>query len=299
MLAEADATLARDAETVSPSRTRPLCLDMRIRRWLRRLITVVHTFIATILRSAQDGSPSPASAPSAPYDLGELPDHLAIRWPTPPTIEREVAITSRDQIDDRWREPKTRLRVLTDLDWLVLDADDVEIVVAEGVQLRRVFICRGRKRIRFEGGTYEQIEMQMPVQFLPPPAAWRSDWLVEDVLLDGVSVASDADSALLLRGRRIAIVHSVVEAARYAIWVGDAGCVQSEDIVVADCRLESDGLAPTVGLSDVLRSVIVDSSLRNVREAHYVVLGHSEDNFAFSNELFGAGETETPTEVEA
>jgi hypothetical protein len=256
-------------------------------RWARRLLAIVRTFLATLFRSDEQRASS--AAPTAPVDLGELPDELRIRWPAAPDIRREVVIRSPLRLGDRWKESGTRLRVETDLDWLILDADDLEIVVAKGVRIGRVLIAQGRKRIRFVGGTYGQIEVQIPIRFLPPPAQWREDWMVEDVLFDCVRVESKGESGLLLRGRRIAILHSMVKSRRFAIWCGDTKRFRNEDVIIARSRLESGEGAATVRLSDVLRAVVVQSRLSTTESACREVHGRCDGVFARRNLLVGGG----------
>ena len=203
----------------------------------------------------------PALAPSAPYDLGKLPDEVRPRWPQLPVIERDVTLAGADERDLRWTVPGTRLHVAMDLDWLIVAADDVEVVVDDGVHVGRVFIERGRKRVRLVGGTYGQIELQIPGRLFPPPKEFHERWMIEDVLLEGVHVESETDIPLLLRGRRIAILQSVVKARQCALWCSGTSPLMSEDLIVAGNRVECGTDGTALRLDDVLRSVVVDNGL--------------------------------------
>lgn len=256
---------------------------------LTRLYRKVRLRILALIAAWFGSNERTEPAPSAPYDLGVLPDELRIRWPTAPLVERDVTIARPDDLGGRWTEPGTRLHIRTDIDWLILGADDLEVVVDDGVRVGRVFVEQGHKRIRFVGGTYGQIELQIPGRYFPPPEEWRERWMVEDVLFERVRVVSDTDTAFLLRGRRIAIVQSVVEARRYAIWCGDTDRFRSQDVILAGNRLECDGEEATVRLVDVLRSVVVDNWLTNPVKHNYRVHGRSDLNFAARNTLVDAG----------
>lgn len=260
---------------------------MGIPHWLLRIAMLLRTLFASLLGRREDRVPPPP-APSAPYDLGELPAEVTVRWPTPPRIEHEVEIVSSTQIEDRWRGSNTRLRVRVDLDWLVLDADDLEVVVDDGVRIGRVFIARSRKRIRFEGGSYGQIELALPGQYVPAPPEWREEWMVEDVMFRRVHVAPETDSGFLLRGKRIAILHSVVESVLYGIWLGDTDRFQSEDIILAGNRIESDRES-TIRFENVLGAILVNNWIQNPSKATVSIHGRSDDVVLARNTLVDGG----------
>jgi hypothetical protein len=235
--------------------------------------------------SGSDGE-QPADVP---FDLGRLPPELRVRWPAPPRpAEREVVHGEGGEV--RVERERTRLVVQADLERLVVAASDVEVEVAEGVRIGGVYVDRGTERIRLRGGRYGRIELAVPARFDASPPEYRAEWLVRDVTIDGVDVDSEAeDGAFLLRGRRIAVLRSRVRAERYAVWVGDTGDLQSEDVVIAGNDLRAAGAEATVRLVSVVRSAVVENRLSNPEKHNYRVHGRSDLAFAARNRLLDAG----------
>ena len=172
-----------------------------------------------------EGACAPAG-PSEPYDLGILPPELVINWPESPRIEQQVNVTSLDQIEDgtlRFDQPNSLLVIGLTLSNLTIAASDIEVQLEEGVRIESVVIERGLDRIQFSGGLYGRIELLPPADYNGPTVEYREEWLIEDVLFDGVQVDSVDDSGFKLRGRRIAVLSSHVYAYASPIWVGDTG----------------------------------------------------------------------------
>lgn len=230
------------------------------------------------------------SGPPA-YALGLVPAGLGVRWPARPRIEEEMEVASDAELDAAWTASNARVRIRGQLDQLVIDADDVEVVVDSEVFIGSLVVTPGHRRIHVHGGTFGQLVLEGPSRLLPPPPRWRAVDMTEDVLIEDVTVSAIRSglSGVLLRGRRVALVNSRVDAQFYAVFVGDTAPVPSEDIVVAGCSLYSEGEDPTVALSDVRRGVIVDTWMENPRLSALRFHGESEWLVASRNTLVGGG----------
>jgi uncharacterized protein YegP (UPF0339 family) len=236
-----------------------------------------------------DPTPDPTPEPSPTrYDLGTLPAELNIRWPEPPTIEREEEITATGGDTVRCDQPHTRYLIQTDVDRLTVAASDVALAVADDARVGSAYVERDVARVHFDGGEYGAIELAVPADFNTEPVTWHEAWLVEDVLIEGVDIDA-ADGALTLRGKRIAVLGSRIRAHRYPLWVGDTDDFRSEDLVVADNELVADGPEATLRMVSVLRSVVVDNVLSNPQKHNYRVEGRSDLAFAARNTLVDAG----------
>lgn len=220
-------------------------------------------------------------------ELGELPYGFVIAWPELPRVEREVHVRS-EQDAAAARRTGTRLLIHEDVDRVVIGADDVELVVDDDARVGRVLIEKGHGRIRIAGGRYGVIELQIPGRHVPPPVTFRSEWRVHDVTIEDVDIDAD-DTALYLRGQRIAVVNSRANAERYAVWSGDTGDFQSEDIILAGNRFDSAGPESTVRLVAVNRAVVVDNVLENSRKHDFRVHGESDQIFFARNTLLNTG----------
>lgn len=230
------------------------------------------------------------SGPPA-YDLGLVPAGLDVRWPARPRVEEEVEVASDADLDAAWTASNARVRVSGQLDQLIIDADDVEVLATDAMYIRTLVVTPGHRRIHVRGGTYGQIVLEGPSRLLPPPPRWRAVDMTEDVLIEDVTVSAMRSglSGVLLRGRRVALVNSRVDAQFYAVFVGDTAPVQSEDVVIAGCSLYSEGEDPTVSLSDVRRGVVVDTWMENPRLSSLRFHGESEWLVASRNTLVGGG----------
>lgn len=240
---------------------------------------------------AHDGRlppPPPPPPGDALYDLGALPGELEIQWPALPETSREVTVRTAAELTEAASQPGTRIRVEGSFsERAYVRASNIDIEVAEGMRLGSLMIERANGRVRVRGGQWTEIELQVPAQF-HPSEEWRPEWLVHDVVIDGVSVDAP-DSAFLIRGRRVAILNSYAHAVRYSMWCGETDDFQSEDIIVANVIFESDGPESTLRLVQVLRSVTVDSRLSNGNKHNYRVHGRSDLNFAARNTLVTTG----------
>jgi hypothetical protein len=230
-----------------------------------------------------------------------VPASLDIHWPKPPRVEDEVEVRSTREFNAAARRSRVRIRVRGNLeDPVTVQGSDLEIVADDGVRVKRLTIGRGQKRLVVRGGEWGWIELQVPAQFYPQPPVYKREWLVEDLLVQDVRVRAE-DTAFLLRGKRIAIVNSDVEATRYCVWAGDTVEFPSEDIILAGNRFRSAGPEATVRLVDVLRTVTVDNVMRNEMKHNYRVHGVSDLTFAARNKLIGTGVmigTQPPDDVE-
>ncbi len=261
---------------------------MRLPHWPRAISHLL--LLGVVALSGCDScafGPNSRDAGNPPYDVGLLPQNLVLEWPSPPEIDRELVVRTDADVENGFFESNTRLRVRGDIDLLLLDADDVEVVVDRGVRIESVLVSRGRRRIHFIGGTYGEIVLEPP-HLIPPPPEWRAEGMIEDVLFESITVDS-GNPAMSIRGRRVALLRSRVSSAGTAFYVGDTTPIPSEDIVVADCVLESSGAGPTLVLNQVERAVVVDSWLINPTTFGYVVSGTSDWTYAASNTFVGGG----------
>jgi hypothetical protein len=237
------------------------------------------------------GALADASAPTPgdpPYDLGALPPGLSsLRWPEPPVITRSVRVTTLAQLGPALTSG-TAVTLAVSVDRLEIGASDVALVVEPGVRVGHLFVRNRVSRISVRGGTYGDIEMQLPGTYWPAEE-WHREWLPTDVLFDRVDVDA-ADTAFLLRGGvRIAITNSRAHAARYNVWIGDTADFDSEDIILAGNSLRSDGPEATVRLVHTRRSAVVGNRLTNTLKHNYRIHGRSSDNWAARNVLVGTG----------
>lgn len=228
-------------------------------------------------------------APRGLRDLGALPVELAsLRWPARPRISRTVEVTSPFALQRAVDAPRTRVRVVAPIDdAITVHASDVEIVITGRGRLGRVSVDPGVRRVRVTGGAIESIELLPPARWTPEPD-YDEDLLVEDVTLDRLRVEA-ADSAFVVRGRRVAVIDCDVRAERYSLWAGDTGPLDGEDLIVAGNTFRSAGPESTLRIHDVARSVVVDNVLSNGRKHTYRVHGRSDLAYASRNVLVRTG----------
>jgi hypothetical protein len=234
-------------------------------------------------------SPEPRwRARSDLYDAGELPRSLSLRWPAAPHIAREVEVASVPQFERASQTPGTRLVVTRALRGEALvKGSNVEVTMRDGVTIERLRIAHGQKRIRLRGGRYGQILFSHPAQFQPVERP-RPDWLIEDVIIDGVRVDAPR-SAIEVFGKRVAVLNSDIRAQTYSLWSGPVLGIGSEDVLIAGNRMSSAGPEATLRLVDVLRSVTVDNLLRNEFKHTYRVHGRSDLAYAGRNAFIHTG----------
>ena len=283
---------------------------------LREIRMVRHLFSGAHLLDLT-GRESPNPEMPVPYDLGNLPSGLTIQWPAPPQIEiyspiippikisSPIGITSplissplegRTVIID---QANIRVIISADIDQLTLAASDIDVEVNNNVYIGTLYIQKGLSRFRIRGGTYGRIELAVPADFNQNPAVYNGDWLIQDVMIDSVTVINTTSSGFLLRGKRIAILNSHVQGFHYSVWAGDTTDFQNEDIILANNVFESAGPEATVRLVSVLRSVVVDNRIINVgarsateeiiNKHNYRIHGKSDFNLAARNTLVKSG----------
>lgn len=235
--------------------------------------------------------PPETSGPVA-YELGLVPVELRrnLRWPHLPRIQQDVELGTVTALNSPWTRSGVRLHVRQPVEQLAIQADDVEVVVGTNALVESLVILPGSERIRIEGGTYGQIVLEPPMLLEPPPE-WRAADMIEDVRIEGVHVMAVRTglAGILVRGRRIAILDSRVDAQFAAIYVGDTAPVLAEDVVIAGCSLASQGEEPTLLARDVRRFIAVANWIENPRVTSLRVQGVVEWPFASRNTLVGGG----------
>ncbi len=227
--------------------------------------------------------------PRDSQDLGELPRELAqLRWPEPPRIARTVRAASANEVQEAVDRAGTRIEVNARIDApITIHASDIEVLLGPRARIERIVIDRGVHRVRIADGQVNSIE-------LLPPAAWDpdvrydEDLFVTDVSLENLHMEAN-DSALVIRGRRVAVIGSDVTAERYSLWAGDTGPLDGEDLIVAHNTFRSAGPESTLRMHDVERSVVVDNVLSNGAKHDYRVHGRSDLAYAARNVLLRTG----------
>lgn len=235
--------------------------------------------------------------PSDDVYLGTLPSSLQIKWPKSPTTNRTIEVSTVDQFNAEASKPGTKIIVKNNLSAnIALTADDMEMEIKSGVKVQALTIEKGRKRIFIHGGELGSIELQPPIQFWPTPWVYKSEWMIEDVKIDGVKVfpTNGGLMGLMLRGKRIAVTNSDITAIDYSVWTGDTGDFKNEDLILAKNKFKSSsGGQSTIRLVGNVRSVVVDNRLQNgeaVGNKHnYRIHGTSSYNFAARNVLVNSG----------
>jgi hypothetical protein len=241
------------------------------------------------------GHPGLAAA-RAPYDLGELPEGFAVDWPSKPAVDRRVEVRSAEEFNTAAATPGTRIVVRESIPSVVsISASDVDVRMAAGVSVRGVTIQKGLERIRMRGGRVEGggITMAYPTEYYPSHDT-REQWMIRDVMFDGISVHADADTtALNLRGERVALIKSYLRGGEYAIWSDTSAPLQNSDVIIAGNVLESEGDQCTVRLVGVRHAVTVDNRIEDLMltgtKHTFRVHGHSDQVFAARNLLVNGG----------
>ncbi len=237
-------------------------------------------------RSFDDTGPPPDPGPIT-YELGTPPSGLEIRWPAPPTITRDVRVTSQAELAAAMTSG-TRVTLAVSLARVEILQSDIELVVEDGVRVDVLWIGNRIGRIRVRGGTYGGIEVAIPGTYYPTEE-WHREWRTTDLLIDDVEVEA-SDSAFMLRGGvRMAVTNSRAQAVRYGVWLGDTADFDSEDIIVAGNHIDVDGPEATVRLVHVERSAVVGNRLSNGNKHNYRTHGRSRANWAARNLMIGTG----------
>ena len=201
---------------------------------------------------------------------------------------RELEVATIDQFESASQRAGTRIVVVRPLHGAVLiKGSDIEVTMRDGVEIDRLRIDHGQKRIRLQGGRYGEIFLSHPAQFHPVKAP-RPEWIIEDVIIEGVEIRSPG-SAIEAYGHRIAVLDSDIHAQRYSFWSGPVLGIGSQDIFIARNRMSSAGPESTLRLVDVVRSVTVDNVLRNNIKHNYRVHGRSDLAYAARNVFINTG----------
>ena len=233
-----------------------------------------------------------AQAQMVPYPLGKLPDGFTIHWPTPPKITRSVDVKTVDDFNKAAATPGTLITVKGHVFGAGnISTSDIEVRMDDGASLDGLTIGHGVKRIALIGGTYnETIEMSIASEFYPNRAD-HPEWTIEDMMIDGIHATSKSQTALFVRGTRVAVLNSFLHGADYGIW-GDS-ISQNLDVIVANDQIEAEGRQATVRFVSVNHLVAVDNrftDLLQTGEKHnFRIHGTSDNVFAARNELVNSG----------
>jgi hypothetical protein len=238
-----------------------------------------------------------AHAKSGPtrYDLGKLPEGFEVHWPVAPKITNNVEVTTAQEFNEAAAAGHTEILVTRSIPGgVAISGSHVEVRMADGVSVGGLVIDRGARRIRLRGGEYGAggIMMNYPASYSPPDV--REEWVIHDVLIDGVHVSAAADrSALNLRGERVALINSTLRGGEYAIWSDTSDPLQNSDVIIANNVLQAEGDQATVRLVGVNHAVVVDNRMENLLQAgskhNFRVHGTSDQVFAAHNLLVNAG----------
>lgn len=236
-----------------------------------------------------DGRAHAVCCPSR--DLGELPPGLeGLTWPTLPTITSEIDVHTDAELEDALdRSGNLRIRVHgSHPGTYILRRSDVELVLDEDAWIGALLIARSQHRIRVAGGALGSIEMLPPVDYPNGSTTVEEDLMISDVTIECVTLDA-ADTALVVRGPRVAILGADVTAVRYSLFAGVVTPLQIEDLIVANSVMRSSGPEGTFRMHDVVRSVVVSSTFSNPAKHNWRVHGVSSLNHFRDNLLLGAG----------
>lgn len=236
------------------------------------------------------------TAPATPFALGALPSELAgvLRWPAPPAVSRSASATDPATLRAALAQPGTRVTVRAAISGeALISASDVDIVGdgSSTARIERLVIGAGVRRIRVSGLRIGSVYLSTPATWSGQPAvaAWDSGLFPEDVLIQNATIDAVNGNAFEVRGRRVAIVNCTVHARDFCVWAGDTGPLNSEDLIIAGCRMDSDGPQATLRVHDVTRCAVVDNRLANPVKHAYRVHGRSDLIWATRNVLVDAG----------
>lgn len=235
------------------------------------------------------------SAEPVEIRLGALPDGFDVALPIPPRITHAREVSTAPALQAALAEGNVRVTFRGRAQGrVVVEADDVQLLMAEGAFIERLSIARGTSRVHVRGGHFGAIELAVPARFGAGEPEYREAWKVSDVALEQVEVETNHavgadDTAFFLRGTRIALVRSRARAQRCAVWSGDMGPFVSEDLVVSESRFDAAGPEATVRLVGVERAAVVDNVLSNTRKHDFRVHGRSDRVLFARNRLLETG----------
>src|SRR3954464_7639501 len=177
-----------------------------------------------------------AQAQMVPYALGPLPAGFAIHWPTAPKITRSVDVKTLADFNNAAATAGTLITVKGNISGNGnISASDIEVRMDDSSSLGGLTIAHAVKRIALVGGTYNgTIEMSIASSFYPSRVD-NPAWIIEDMMIDGVTARSTSSTALFVRGTRVAVLNSSLHGADYGIW-GDS-INQNVDVIVANNQI--------------------------------------------------------------
>jgi hypothetical protein len=255
----------------------------------------IATLVTTISLAATLFAGAPASAQTPPYDLGPLPAGFTVQWPTLPRVTRSVNVSTLADFNRAASVAGTLITITAMISGSgTINASDIEVHMAAGASLGGLYINKNIKRIALYGGSYTNtIEFALASQFWPPPRVDNPAWVIEDVMMDGINVRSATNTALFIRGHRVALLRSFAYAADYAVYVDTINQDQTSNLIIAANNLQAEGRQATQRMWNVRNSVTVDNRLTDLlltgSKHNYRVHGVSDQVFAARNELVNAG----------
>ncbi|AKF05702.1 hypothetical protein [Sandaracinus amylolyticus] len=227
----------------------------------------------------------------ATRDLGALPTELAtLAWPALPITTTVIDVDTDSELRAALDGfSNVTVRVHGDhAGFYTVRGSDVEVLLDADASIEALTIAWSQQRIRIAGGTFDTIQIALPIDFNAPSRAPQEHLMVSDVTIECVDVRS-SDTAFFLHGRRIAIVGADVIAARYALFTGLIAPLHSEDVIVAHSVLRSAGPEATVRFHEVERAVVARSTLTNPGKHNWRVHGVSSLAYLGDSTLVGTG----------
>ncbi|UJR81693.1 hypothetical protein [Sandaracinus amylolyticus] len=227
----------------------------------------------------------------ATRDLGALPPELAeLTWPALPITTSVIDVDTDSELRAALDAfSNVTVRVHGDhAGFYTIRGSDVEVILDPDASIEALTIYWSQQRIRISGGSYDTIQIWLPIDFNNPPHTPQEHLMVSDVTIECVTVRS-SDTAFFLHGRRIAIVGADVTAARYSLFTGLVAPLFSEDVIVAHSVLRSAGPEATVRFHETDRTVVARSTLTNPGKHNWRVHGSSSRAYLGESTLVGTG----------
>lgn len=228
----------------------------------------------------------------APYNLGTIPSSVEVRWPAAPLIQRTVEVFSANEFNTEAAVEGTKIIVRENLTSDVsISANNIFVVASSQIQFRKLSIYKGKSRIKIKGGQFTEIVLPIPADF-GSTTTWNEAWMVKNVMIDSVKIVSN-DTALALRGKRIAVLNSFLQAERYSVWGGDTGGFKNAHYILANNKFKSAGPESTVRIYSSLNGIVIDNVFKNgvdVGHKHNLRFhGESENIFVRGNWFINSG----------
>lgn len=200
--------------------------------------------------------PNPVST-----DLGQIP--FSINKPAKPVTTRAVEVLNAAQLLPELSKSGSKITIKGSIDQdIVINGNDMELIVLPGITLRKLSFGDGKKRIRVEGGSYISVQFASPISFWPT-VSQHPENMNEDITLDSIKVTG-APIALSIKGKRIHVLNSDIEALNYSVWVGDTQDIRNQDLFFSKNKFHSTtGAEATFRAYTTDRLVLIDSRLQN------------------------------------